>query len=67
MLLLDEVFIIQDFSPCLLVGPGQTGAQGIMEKLEEQFGLFNGKRIRLQGTLRKGEGTFIGTKSRRRC
>ena len=61
MLLLDEAFSMQDFSPyVLLVGPGQTGAQGIMEKLEEQFGLFNGKRIRLQGTLRKGDGTLVG-------
>ena len=61
MLLLDEAFVLQDFSPyVLLVGPGQTGAHLIMEKLEEQFGTFNGKRIRLQGTLRKGDGTLVG-------
>ena len=61
MLRLDEAFVSQDFSPyVLLAGPGQTGAQNIMEQLENQFGSFNGKRIRLQGSLRKGDGTMIG-------
>ena len=31
-----------------------------MEQLEDQFGSFNGKRIRLQGSLRRGDGTMIG-------
>ena len=61
MIRLDEAFELPDFSPfVLLVGPGQTGAQPIMDQLEEQFGSFNGKRIRLQGSLRKGDGTMIG-------
>ena len=61
MIRLDEAFVSQDFSPyVLLAGPGQTGVQNIMEQLEDQFGSFNGKRIRLQGSLRKGDGTMIG-------
>ena len=61
MLRLDEAFIPKDFSPyVLLAGPGQTGAQNIIKQLEDQFGSFNGKRIRLQGSLRKGDGTMIG-------
>ena len=61
MLRLDDAFVSQDFSPYVLItGPKQTGAQSIMEQLEDQFGSFNGKRIRLQGSLRKGDGTMIG-------
>ena len=46
MLRLDDAFVSQDFSPyVLLTGPKQTGAQSIMEQLEDQFGSFNGNEF----------------------
>lgn len=51
-LVFDETFIPKNVGQhALIVGPGKSGAQEIVQQLEEQHGSFNGKSIRLRGTL----------------
>lgn len=60
VLLLDPTFVPEGYDrEALLLGFGKFGADPTMKALEEKEGRFEGKRIRLRGTLLKGDGKIL--------
>lgn len=56
MLLLDDYYQPDGLDPqALLVGYGKFGARSTIKEIEKKWGSFNGKKIRLQGTLLFGD------------
>lgn len=59
-LIFDEYFIPDGAGQqALIVGPGKSGAKEIIQELEKKHGSFNGKSIRIRGTLYSSDNKTI--------